>query len=321
VAFVVADGLRKRFRTKERLGLFKSRNKVVEALAGVSFEVGKGRLFSLVGPNGAGKTTTVKILATLLLPDAGTAMVGGHDIVREAGAVRRITGLMLYPDKGFFGKLSGLENLVYYGMLYGLSKADAERRGKELLELVDLAGAANRPYEEYSMGMKARLALAKALINDPELLLLDEPTVGIDPLGARKIRELISGLKREGKTIIFTSHNLWEVEELSDEVALIMGGRLLAVGPPGEIKARFGFKPRVVAVVRCSGDFPYGYLEDGKYVINVDTDRPAQLLAKIVEEAENRGCEVAEASIREPSLEEVVVKIWRGTSARGETAT
>ncbi len=295
--FVVVEGLRKRFVTKERTGLIKSRAKVVEALAGVDLSIGRGRLLSLVGPNGAGKTTLVRILATLLLPDEGKAYVGGLDVVRDADKVRRIVGVMLYPDKGFFGKLTGLENLVYYGMLYGLSKSDARRRAMELLELVGLTEAKDRPYEEYSMGMKARLGVAKALINDPELVLLDEPTTGIDPLGARRIRELIRRLRQEGRTVLLTSHNLHEVEELSDEVALIVGGKIAARGPPDELKRRLGFQPVAYVKAICNGAEKAVYKSGG-----------GEELAALIKKLSDDGCHITEAYIREPSLEEVIVK-------------
>jgi ABC-2 type transport system ATP-binding protein len=302
VSFVVGRGLRKRFVTRERVGLFKSRAKVVDALNGVDISIDRGRLLSLVGPNGAGKTTLVRIFATLLLPDEGEAYVGGLDVVGDADRVRRLVGLMLYPDKGFFGRLSGLENLMYYGMLYGLGRREAHRRAEELLKSVDLWEARHRPFEEYSMGMKARLGLAKALINNPEFLLLDEPTVGIDPVGARKVRELIRGLKREGMTILFTSHNLYEVEELSDEVALIVGGRIVARGPPDALKQKLGFEP--VAVVRavCGGE---------ERTLSKNGDGKA--LAALVREAVEAGCEVLEAYVREPPLEEAVVKTLGGS--------
>jgi len=301
MGFVVGVDIRKRFVTRERAGLFKSRPKVVDALRGVDISIDKGRLLSLVGPNGAGKTTLVKIFATLLAPDGGRAEVGGFDVVRGAEEVRRMVGLMLYPDKGFFGRLSGLENLVYYGMLYGLSRREARRRAEELLELVGLWEARHRPFEEYSTGMKARLGLAKALVNNPEFLLLDEPTVGIDPVGARRVRELIKGLKREGRTILFTSHNLYEVEELSDDVALIVGGQITARGPPDVLKQRLGFQPAAVVRAACGGEEK-----------TLSRSGDGRVLALLVREAVESGCEVLEAYVRHPPLEEVVVKTLGG---------
>ncbi len=154
---VIASNLRKRFISYERVGFVRRRKIVVEALRGVSFRVRWGEVYGLLGPNGAGKTTTVKILATLLIPDDGYAMIDGHDVVREASIVRGIIGLVLYPDRGFYSRLSGYENLVYFGRLYGLSRSTAETRARELMKLVGLENAMNRPYEEYSLGMRLGL--------------------------------------------------------------------------------------------------------------------------------------------------------------------
>ncbi len=308
---VVAVGLKKAFRTVERRGLLRREPRLVRALDGVSFNVGRGELISIIGPNGAGKTTTVRILATLLLPDEGDAWVVGHHVVGEANKVRRSVGLMLYPDKGFFGRLTGLENLIYYGMMYGLSRRDARRRARELLEVVGLSDAAHRPYEEYSTGMKARLGIAKALIHDPPVLILDEPTAGIDPLGARKVRGLIRDLKGEGRTIVFTSHNLWEVEELSDKVAVLSGGRMAAIGTPQSVKERFGLRPRVRGVLRCPGEFPFGERNGDEVLVDVEAARPLHALAEIAQRAAEHGCALIELSVYEPGLEEALSRaVW-----------
>lgn len=302
MSFAIGVGIYKRFITRERLGLLRSRRRIVEALRGVDIAVDRGRLLSLVGPNGAGKTTLVRIFATLLVPDRGEVYIGGYDVVKDAHRVRRIIGLMLYPDKGFFGRLSGLENLVYYGMLYGFSRREARRRALELIELVGLWEARDRPYEEYSAGMKARLGLAKALINNPEFLLLDEPTVGIDPVGARKIREVIKSLKNEGRAVLLTSHNLYEVEELSDEVAVIVDGRIIARGTPIELKSRLGFRPVAVVKAICNGEERI-FTRDGA---------GGRELGILIREVLDEGCEVVEARVHEPPLEEVLVKTLGG---------
>ncbi|MEM4811081.1 MAG: ABC transporter ATP-binding protein, partial [Thermofilum sp.] len=148
--------------------------------------------------NGAGKSTLVKILATVLLPDSGTARILGHDIVEERREVRRLIGVMLSVERGFFLKLTGRENLKYFGMLYGLSGSALEKRVQEVLREVGLLKNADKPFEEYSLGMKARLGIARALLNDPEVLILDEPTLGLDPVSARRVRALIRSLAKEG---------------------------------------------------------------------------------------------------------------------------
>jgi ABC-2 type transport system ATP-binding protein len=235
---VVARGLVKRFVTREGGLLWRGRRRVVEALRGVSFEVRRGEIFGLLGPNGAGKTTTIKILSTLLLPDAGEAWVNGYDVVREPGKVRESIGVSLYSDRGFYWKLTGRENLVYFARLYHLDPAYARERIRYLLELLDLEADADRLVEEYSTGMKAKLNIARALLHDPPVLFLDEPTIGLDPGAARKVREVVLHLKREGRAILLTTHNMFEADMLCDRVAIISRGRIVAVGAPSELKAR-----------------------------------------------------------------------------------
>lgn len=310
---IVAEGLSKRYVTKDRRG-FRGGVRVIEALRGISFSVEGGSIFSLVGPNGAGKTTTIKILSTLLIPDEGDAWINGYHVVKEAEKVRKIIGLMLYPDKGFYSRLTGLENLIYYGMLYGMDRKSAERRAREVLELVGLEHDANRLYEEYSMGMRARLALAKALVHDPPVLFLDEPTIGIDPIAARKVRELIQRLKRDGRTILLTSHNMWEVESLSDKVAVIINGEIAAMGTPSELKSRLRLRSKVEAVIRCTERgcaevLPWAIerLDDGSFRVSFYSENPAKDVVRLVEQL--RMCELRSLKVLEPSLEEVLAKL------------
>ncbi|MFP3303645.1 MAG: ABC transporter ATP-binding protein [Caldivirga sp.] len=300
---IEAVELRKRFISYERVGLIKRRKTVVNALNGVSLNVKWGEVYGLLGPNGAGKTTTVKILSTLLIPDSGFARINGLDVVKEARRVRGIIGLVLYPDKGFYSRLSGFENLVYFGRLYGLSRSKAEERARELLKLVNLDWAANRPYEEYSLGMRARLSIARALIHDPPVIFLDEPTIGLDPVSSRAIRDLIKGLKKEGRAILLTSHNLWEVEEVCDRVGIISSGRVLMEGSPRDIKDRLGL--RYTIEVEVEGD------SRGR-VIRVETTDPVTELKRIMSEVEGSGLRIGRIRVSEPSLEEAYVRVVSG---------
>ncbi|MFP3258733.1 MAG: ABC transporter ATP-binding protein [Caldivirga sp.] len=300
---IEAVELRKRFISYERVGLIKRRKTVVNALNGVSLNVKWGEVYGLLGPNGAGKTTTVKILSTLLIPDSGFARINGLDVVKEARRVRGIIGLVLYPDKGFYSRLSGFENLVYFGRLYGLSRSKAEERARELLKLVNLDWAANRPYEEYSLGMRARLSIARALIHDPPVIFLDEPTIGLDPVSSRAIRDLIKGLKKEGRAILLTSHNLWEVEEVCDRVGIISSGRVLMEGSPRDIKDRLGL--RYTIEVEVEGD------SRGR-VIRVETTDPVTELKRIMSEVEGNGLRIGRIRVSEPSLEEAYVRVVSG---------
>ncbi len=222
-----------------RRGFFRRRVERVEALRGVSFNVEAGEVFGLLGPNGAGKTTTVKILSTLLLPDSGRAWVLGYDVVEEPQRVREVIGVSLSVERGFFWKLTGYENLKYFGLLRGLDGRVLEERINYVLDIVGLRrlGGDRKFFEEFSLGMKARLSIARALLHDPKVLILDEPTLGLDPYSARTIRELLVKLAHEeGKTVLITSHNMFEVEMICDRVAIINEGRIIALGTIDELK-------------------------------------------------------------------------------------
>jgi len=240
---IIIEHLKKSYRVRE--GFRETR--FIEAIKDVSFYVSKGEIHALLGPNGAGKTTTIKILSTLLLPDSGLVSIKGFDVVREAEKVRRIIGLAIDVSKGFYSSLSGFENLVFYGLLKGLSLSDSRRRAREVLELVGLEElkASDSPYFTYSLGMRARLAIAKALLNDPEVLLLDEPTLGLDVESSRHVREMLVKLARDGRTILVTGHNMHEIEIVSDTVTIINKGEVVASGTPNELKSRVGLVLRL----------------------------------------------------------------------------
>ncbi|PNV77464.1 MAG: ABC transporter ATP-binding protein, partial [Thermoproteota archaeon] len=204
---IVARELVKIYRTKKG-----RRKEEIRALDGVSFKAEKGEIFGLLGPNGAGKTTTVKILSTILTPDSGEAFIDGKSVLKEKEDVRKVIGVTFTVEKGFYNKLTGKENLIYFGVLRGMSFSDARRRADELLDLVGLSDDKNRLFEEYSLGMRAKLAIARTLMHDPPVLILDEPTIGLDPIAARNVRNLLAELRKEGKTILLTTHNMREAE-------------------------------------------------------------------------------------------------------------
>ncbi|MGC9209322.1 MAG: ABC transporter ATP-binding protein [Nitrososphaeria archaeon] len=219
--------------------VFRGRKYYVEALRDVTFRAERGKVTALVGPNGAGKTTLLRIVSTLVLPTSGRALVDGLDVVEQAKEVRRRIGLVTVSDRLLYYRLSGLENLIFYGALYDMSVSDARRRALELLELVGLGEWAEEPTMHYSSGMLRRLAIARALMHDPDVLLQDEPTIGIDVPSARKVRQLVRRLS-EGRTVVLTSHLMGEIEELADYIYVLKEGRIIAKGTTSEITGLVG---------------------------------------------------------------------------------
>jgi ABC-2 type transport system ATP-binding protein len=214
----------------------------VVALDGVSLTIPEREIHGLLGPNGAGKTTLVKILSTVLLPTSGRARVLGHDVVEEMQAVRPLIGIVFGGERGLYWRLSGRQNLEYWGALYKLSARASRARAQELLERVGLAEKADERVEDYSRGMKQRLHLARGLMGDGRVLFLDEPTTGMDPLAAREFRTLIGELREEGRTVLLATHDMAEAEVVCDRVTLIDRGKIIATESPrtlGTLLSRF----------------------------------------------------------------------------------
>jgi ABC-2 type transport system ATP-binding protein len=207
MAVIEAIELRRTYRTST--GVLRRRSLDVEAVRGVSFSVERGELFGLLGPNGAGKTTTIKMLITLLLPTSGEARVLGHDVVANPREVRKRLGYVFGGDRGLYERLSALDNLRYFAELYGVSGRDGRRRVDEVLELVGLRGRERERVEGYSRGMRQRLHIARGILHDPEVVFLDEPTIGVDPVGARELRTLMANLIAAGKTVLLTTHYMF----------------------------------------------------------------------------------------------------------------
>src|SRR5204862_7188518 len=212
------------------------RRKDIEAVRGISFSIEKGELFGLLGPNGAGKTTTIKMLITLLIPTSGTASVLGFDVVKDAREVRKRIGYVFGGERGLYERLSGLDNLRYFAELYAVPPREQRARIAELLELVGLLGRERERVEGYSRGMRQRLHIARGTLHDPKVVFLDEPTIGVDPVGARALRAMIAGLVDAGKTVLLTTHYMFEADSLCDRIAVIANGRIVAEGTPAELK-------------------------------------------------------------------------------------
>src|ERR687892_135355 len=221
-------------------GSIRRRSHDVEAVRGVSFAIREGELFGLLGPNGAGKTTTIKMLITLLIPTSGTARVLGRDVVADARWVRKHIGYVFGGDRGVYERLSGYDNLRYFAELYGVPGREIRPRIEELLQLVGLKGREKERVEGYSRGMKQRLHVARGLLHDPPVVFLDEPTIGVDPVGARDLRATIASLTEEGKTVLLTTHYMFEADALCDRIAVISQGEIVAEGTPADLKAGVG---------------------------------------------------------------------------------
>jgi ABC-2 type transport system ATP-binding protein len=242
---IVADGLGKVFRPPAGLGeMLRGRflGSPLVALTDVSFSVAAGEIVCVMGPNGAGKSTLVRILGGLLLPSSGTARAAGVDVATGGAAFRRRVAFVVGDERSFHYRVSGRANLHYFAALHGLPAAEARRRTAALLERVGLAAAADRRYREYSRGMRQRLALARGLLGDPEVLLLDEPTLGLDPRGARDLRLFLrdEAIRKPGRTAIVCSNDPSEARALADRVLFLEGGKLHADAPPARIEAELG---------------------------------------------------------------------------------
>ena len=203
----------------------------------VSFQVGNGEVFGLLGPNGAGKTTTMRLLSTLLKPNSGTATVAGYDLLREPQKVRASIGV-LPEDTGLYDRLTPREHLLYYGKLHSMPEDVLRKRSDELLDIMELGDRANTKVGDFSKGMKQKVALLRAFIHDPPVLLLDEPTAGLDVMSARSIQAFVERFRKEGKAIMISTHNMTEAQKLCDRVAIIDHARIIAVGTVAELQQK-----------------------------------------------------------------------------------
>jgi len=254
--------LTKRFAKKKHRGVFgflrrnQSKNKhkknkdVTVALDKVNLEIRPGELFGLLGPNGSGKTTTIKCLSTILIPDEGTVTVNGFDLQKETAMVRASLGMVVGGERTLYWKLTARDNLMYFASLYKMQRKQAKQRIDELLETMQLSDRADERLEDYSTGMRQKVAIARALLHDPPILLLDEPTLGLDPNFSRQIRNQIRELsEKQGKTVLLTTHYMDEADQLCDRVAFINNGKIVAVDTPNRLKAMVKEKELVEVTV------------------------------------------------------------------------
>jgi ABC-2 type transport system ATP-binding protein len=301
-------------------GVLRRSSREVEAVRGISFDVERGELFGLLGPNGAGKTTTIKMLITLLLPTGGSARVLGHDVVTDARAIRQQVGYVFGGDRGLYERLSGLDNLRYFCELYAVPAREQKARIAELLELVGLTGRERERVEGYSRGMRQRLHIARGLLHRPQVLFLDEPSIGIDPVGARELRQTVATLVETGTTVLLTTHYMFEADELCDRIAVIAGGEIVASGTPAELKRAvvdgnvvevevFGSAEGSLAAVRALPGVTTVVVEErGQAQVIVVRAAPGVEVASAV-----LGCladiPVGRVATREPTLEDAYVEL------------
>jgi ABC-2 type transport system ATP-binding protein len=286
----------------------------VLAVRGIDLTVGEGEIYAFLGPNGAGKTTTVRMLTTLLLPSGGRASVAGHDVVREARAVRASIGVAL-QEAALDPLMTGRELVRLQATLQGIPAAEGRRRADDLLERVDLADAADRRVGGYSGGMRRRLDLAAALVHEPRVLFLDEPTTGLDPISRRTIWEEVRTLNDEGTTVFLTTQYLEEADQLADEVAIIDSGRIVSEGTPEALKAEIG-NPHIrlqleggsiAAAERiCAGLGKLLPPVDGRTVL-VEVERGAADVPRVVRALDEAGIGVASLELVQPTLDDVFV--------------
>lgn len=217
-------------------GLFQANKKEVIALNEIDFTVKKGEIFGILGPNGAGKTTTIKILTTLLIPTYGKVDILGNDIISHPETIRHQIGLVLGGDRGLYWRLSAYDNLVYFANLYHIPSKNQRNRIDYLLTLVGLNGHEREKVQGFSRGMKQRLHIARALLHNPEVLFLDEPSIGLDPVGAKEMRDMVVNLQKEGKTILLTTHYMFEADALCQRIAIFNHGKIVTLDTPKGIK-------------------------------------------------------------------------------------
>ncbi|GLZ00863.1 ABC transporter ATP-binding protein [Actinoplanes sp. NBRC 103695] len=319
---IEAARLRRTYRS--RTGFIRRRTTEIEAVRGVDLTVARGELFGLLGPNGAGKTTTIKLLNTLLIPTSGTARICGFDVERETREVRRRIGYVFGGDRGLYDRLSGLDNLRYFAELYGVPPRDQKRRIAELLDLVKLAGRERERVEGYSRGMRQRLHIARGLLHSPEVLFLDEPSIGVDPVAARELRRTVADLAATGTTVLLTTHYMAEADELCDRIAVIADGRIQALGTPAELRTHadgrrvveieaYGVPDDTVAgLQRLSGVREAAVEARGALqILTVQSDAGVDVQGEVLHAL--GGVRLGRVSTREPTLEDAYVAIVSGS--------
>ncbi len=308
---------------KTTVGVVRRKIKEVVAVDGITFDVNRGELFGLLGPNGAGKTTMIKMLTTLLIPTDGTAKILGYDVVDQANEIRSRIGFIFGGERGLYWRLSGIDNLRYFASLYHVDPEVTMKRIPQLLELVGLSDRGEEKVEGYSRGMKQRLHIARTLLHDPEILFLDEPTMGLDPVGGREIRQVIRNLQSEMKTILLTTHYMFEADVLCERVAVIDLGRIVALDTPEALKQVvsdlsvieievYGVPEEIVNQIRNLPFVDTVSVEDmdQKQMLLVHSEMGSEAVPSLLPSLES--VRVGKVTVREPTLEDAYVRLVGG---------
>ncbi len=294
------------------------------AVNGVSLQIKQGEVFGLLGPNGAGKSTTIRMLCTLLEPTSGAARVNGFDVVRQSTQVRQSLGTVLAGERSIYWKLTARENLEYFAALYHIPPKLVQRRVNDLLARMELTARADELVEKYSTGMKQRVAIARSLLARPPILLLDEPTLGLDPQAARRVRELVKELQAEGHTILLTTHYMEEADQLSERIGIIDQGKVIALGTPAELKRRIaqqdairlevaGWHVEMADALRqlptVENVMPRYTGADSLWEVNLLAANSRAVLPGIIDRLNTNGTHVVNLNVVQPTLEDVFIHL------------
>ncbi len=291
--------------------------KKITALDNVNLAVSKGELFGLLGPNGAGKTTLVKILATLLIPDSGAAYINGYDLAKQEMQVKKDIGFINGEERSFFWRLTGRENLEFFAALFNIKRKQIKQKINEVLRIVELEDKADFRFDTYSTGMKHRLSIARGLLNDPAILFMDEPTAGVDPVKAKKLRRFIKKtlIDDMGKTVLLTTQNLHEAQEICDRIAILANGTVKEVGTIRELQKKIGFetikikaeiKKEILGNISRIAEI-ISFTKHGD-IINIDTSDSAKVLPIITEMITKSGGKLIDCNTSRTPLREIFEK-------------
>ncbi len=304
---VTITNLYRDFIIKHRKWLLSAQQTVIKALNNISFNIYKGEMFGLLGPNGAGKTTATKILCTLLYPSKGTATVLGYNVVKEAQKIRPLINMVAGAERMLYFRLTARENMQFFADLYNLSRLGLKEKIDDLLGQVGLLERADSPIEGYSKGMRQRLQIAKAFLNDPLVLFLDEPTLGLDVQVARELRKLVKDRVNHNRmSVLLTTHYLHEADELCDRVAIINRGKILAIETPKTLKKQYHSRPKVHASVGGTNQKSIEILKSLEYVKNINI-----LSNQIKDETVTATCDLIIEVLREDDISRVINELFQ----------